>query len=1305
MSATPLLDRPARAAFSFGGLIGDRIAANQRNWLLVAPTANPAMLNMFRDRDRDLPDRNLLLWSGEYAGKYLISAVQGFRLTRDQHLLAELREFVTALIRFQVRDGSHLRDGYLGPLALGLQMIGRDTKHGVKEHAFWDLWGQYHCMLGLYYWYKETGDRTALDSCRRAADLFCRWFIGGTFLETDVAEWRFSREGGPLIAERLKLLPDGRIGGHSHPNEERWNWDNERRQLIFKARNGAESTRFTYDFKDEVFRGVFLFDPTITHLLRQVYFPCTVQNHACAHIFALLYQETGDARYLQLLRMLESAWDKVGGKYVYGFQNGEQFFANDKARRWESLHSVQAIAELYFITGEEKYRRAFQQIWHSIRDRDRHNTGGFSSLEEATGNPYDPRPIETCATIAWMALTLDMLRMTADSRVADELERSTWNATLGAQSPDGRWWTYNTPMGGVPTAGMNAMRLPPPLGGRPPFELGERRPARYDLHFQDTSTRGTSHLSCCAANGPRGLGILSEWAVMIGHDGAISLNYYGPSAFTVRMPSGQDVSLVQETDYPIGGRILLSIFPAAEEQFRLRLRIPDWSRTTNVRLNGVAQSNVTPGAYLTIDRPWRSGDVIELILDMGPHFFPGGPPPPGTDPNGGSTVGMVSVFHGPLLLAYDARLNTHDARRVPPLLQSAPPSPIQWPDNVPRPLLLQQFQTANGSITLCDFASAGFEFQPSPPRRPNPYVGWIFGRGDGSVIAKHIHLERDGRISGYAHPNETYWGFEGDVLVFLTQYHKPSTRFTWVSQHGGLQTLRGVSLFDRRIMHVLSQDETNLWTRSWQFGRVGEADLLAERLLLLDDGGVSGYHNPNEVRWGTEGGRLVFYAQDGRPSTRFNWESIENGHRVLRGVSLFDRSITHVLKELDTSVTGKTWEFSRIGPDGIFTPISAGVQLLSGGGISGHSHPNEARWRFENDVLVFYSANGLASTRFTSIRMQHGRAEWRGQFEFDRRVTHVLRERDPELTDKLWRFVRKQPANPPAAIDIRLLSNNEIDGADHINESRWGVDGGALVFYAANGAISTRYNRTHPGTAPDAFDFRGVPDIEPRTIQEGRFQFVPGIQHELRESNIDLGWTAGSEYVSWLPASESSLGYQIARARFSPQVMSNHLMVITKDGRVFGRQVIGDAIGASGLLPGPPVAANPWDKWVVAITRRVLVIVNDGKVFAHDMLGNSIGVASRLNGPPVAANEKDKCVVVMGDRILVIVNDGKVFAHDVVGNTIGAPIRLNGAPVAANPWDKCVVVMGDRILVIVSDGKVFAHDIYNNTIGVPFQLS
>lgn len=57
---------------------------------------------------------------------------------------------------------------------------------------------------------------------------------------------------------------------------------------------------------------------------------------------------------------------------------------------------MQAIVKLYYSTGEPYYREAFEQIWRSIAAHDRRVTGGFSSFEAVSGNPYDPRYIETC---------------------------------------------------------------------------------------------------------------------------------------------------------------------------------------------------------------------------------------------------------------------------------------------------------------------------------------------------------------------------------------------------------------------------------------------------------------------------------------------------------------------------------------------------------------------------------------------------------------------------------------------------------------------------------------------------------------------------------------------------------------------------------------------------------------------------------------------------------------------------------------------------------------------------------------------
>src|SRR5688572_15249614 len=77
--------RIAGAKFNLSGWIGNYLKAVSEQWLKVAPFSNPAMLEMFRDRDRE-PKRELKPWSGEFAGKYLTSAVQVYRLTGDMSL-------------------------------------------------------------------------------------------------------------------------------------------------------------------------------------------------------------------------------------------------------------------------------------------------------------------------------------------------------------------------------------------------------------------------------------------------------------------------------------------------------------------------------------------------------------------------------------------------------------------------------------------------------------------------------------------------------------------------------------------------------------------------------------------------------------------------------------------------------------------------------------------------------------------------------------------------------------------------------------------------------------------------------------------------------------------------------------------------------------------------------------------------------------------------------------------------------------------------------------------------------------------
>ena len=70
----PKCSRIPQTTYIFGGHLADYLTGVTEQWLKAAPLANPAMLEIFRDRDRQ-PLRDMVPWAGEFAGKYLMRRI------------------------------------------------------------------------------------------------------------------------------------------------------------------------------------------------------------------------------------------------------------------------------------------------------------------------------------------------------------------------------------------------------------------------------------------------------------------------------------------------------------------------------------------------------------------------------------------------------------------------------------------------------------------------------------------------------------------------------------------------------------------------------------------------------------------------------------------------------------------------------------------------------------------------------------------------------------------------------------------------------------------------------------------------------------------------------------------------------------------------------------------------------------------------------------------------------------------------------------------------------------------------------
>ena len=565
-----------------GGYVGRLLRANETSWLQNALRDNPNLFEAFAN-----PEGNTLaktMWYGEYPGKILTGIAQTYRASGNPKTLEAGNKMVQM---FRSVQGA---DGYLGPWSKSTRFNGNKDK--------WDTWGQYHCIYGLYQWYKITGNKDALDVAIKAADCIYNYFMTGN--------------------------------------------------QTFVSQNWAEC------------------------------------NFAISHAFALLYQETGNKKYLEasehiVLKEWRLIYDDFYTKrplacdWLSAAAVGKDFYQSNQPR-WESLHTLMTLSTLYQITNNQDYYKAFEHYWWSIIQHDRHNFGGFGTGEGATGDVYG-HGSETCSTVAWMAYSTEYLKDSKNSYVADELEISWFNAALGSLLGDHEFTYMNN-------------------------SEGKRESALITLAAQ--GFEGGKELSCCQANGNRGISQITEWAVLNDKDN-LYLNFYGASNAEAKTPDGTGIRILQETEYPKKGTVKITLDLDKSEQFRLNLRIPAWSSNTTVKVNGKACSNVTPGNYYVISRVWHKGDVINIKFDMSVHFWVGE----------GEFSNKASVYYGPILLATEPdSLTKSDIK-----LDVASLKKIVFKENKNFWFYGLVKSTDGKNVALVDFASAG--------DRGEEYTTWL----------------------------------------------------------------------------------------------------------------------------------------------------------------------------------------------------------------------------------------------------------------------------------------------------------------------------------------------------------------------------------------------------------------------------------------------------------------------------------------------------------------------------------------------------------------------------------------------------
>ena len=362
--------------------------------------------------------------------------------------------------------------------------------------------------------------------------------------------------------------------------------------------------------------------------------PNRIESSTLLEPMMRLYLMTKDQAYLDFARyIVEEEGGALGHNIIEdAFQNRDPVnIGGVYPKAYEMMSLFEGLVEYYRVTGNEKWRVSFLNLYHKIIEKEITiigNAGGDlpnhprvmgeawnnTALEQT--NPDMNRMMETCVGVTWLKLCSQILRLTGDPSAVDRIEKYAYNGLVGAMKPGGDGFSYVNRLNGSKTitTGWGGM-----ING--------------------------VHVTCCNLNGPMGLAYLPLVAVMDASEGPV-INLYNACTASTRTPRGKHLQIDIDTQFPLDGDIAIRITPDAPEKFLLRLRIPEWSETTILKVNG-EPVNTMPGAYAEIYRKWYPDDRIELTLDMRCRILDA--------PRGSNRAGdhFQALVMGPIVLARD----------------------------------------------------------------------------------------------------------------------------------------------------------------------------------------------------------------------------------------------------------------------------------------------------------------------------------------------------------------------------------------------------------------------------------------------------------------------------------------------------------------------------------------------------------------------------------------------------------------------------------------------------------------------------
>ena len=282
-----------------------------------------------------------------------------------------------------------------------------------------------------------------------------------------------------------------------------------------------------------------------------------------------------------------------------------------------AMYLYTAVADLADDKNDDALEAALVRAWNNLTQRRMYVTGGIgpSSSNEGFTVDYDLPNLssyaETCAACGLIFWGQAMLEQTGDSAYADVIERALYNGALAGIGLDGTSYFYANPL--------------------------ESRGTHSRVPWFECA--------CCPPNIARLIANLSSYAVG-----------ESPTGFWVHQYAGLEASIVVEhvpvrikieTKFPWSGEVRILVDPEKTVEFKLHLRIPEWTDDVSLDLAGSEDEAEYEGGYAVFSRTWSPGDSLQLDLGMMPQWVE-------SDPRVMENLGRSALTFGPLVYCLES---------------------------------------------------------------------------------------------------------------------------------------------------------------------------------------------------------------------------------------------------------------------------------------------------------------------------------------------------------------------------------------------------------------------------------------------------------------------------------------------------------------------------------------------------------------------------------------------------------------------------------------------------------------------------